>query len=331
MTTPAFAQTKTRIGLHSPRRNSLTPLQLTAAVCLAIVSLSYASPVHAEPTQLRWNLKAGEAYRLALAQQIETTTTIGAKSTNISIEMALDMDWRVDAASDDSLTIAQTFSRARLKIAAPAQETIEYDSQAKEQLAVAARNIDATLRPLLGAEIVVTMSRQGEITDATLPAETAARLQQSAATPQLKQLFAPDQLNKLLRQAVFVLPAAPVDVGDTWPNKVEIPAPLGTIVQTTTFTLLGAVERDGRQLERIGVESQFEIADEKAAGESRQKILQQSQSGEILFDAAAGRLVSGDLAQATTSETPYRDLVIRVDVKGSLQLQLTKAEDDRAQ
>jgi hypothetical protein len=90
-----------------------------------------------------------------------------------------------------------------------------------------------------------------------------------------------------------VLPEKPVKQGESWLNTAEMKMPFaGTIVLEQKYTYLGPVQRDGRQLEKIGIAMHTKPAAKKDEGPGG--AVQMDGNGTTYFDNRAGRVVDNE-------------------------------------
>ena len=85
------------------------------------------------------------------------------------------------------------------------------------------------------------------------------------------------------------------------------------------YTYQGPIDRDGKMLEQIDVQTQVSFLSPPAGG---LKLKQQDQQGTLYFDARAGRLVESRIVQELRTERQYRDQKIEVQTKSTTTLQV---------
>lgn len=255
-------------------------------------------------TTLAWKLQPGDELMLHTEQSTTTSATVVSKTVKTSIAMQLDSRWRVEGVEDGVFKIRQTITRAQATMQAADSPAITYDTAAAGQPPSAARDLTAALAPLVDPEasILLSMNERGEILSAEL-------------SPKLKELTVVGKdgptasLDTLLKQPLVTLPDKPIDEGSTWKVDRDISTPAGKYSQATTYTYEGEKEWQGKTAAAIAVESTLTPIQ---AGKA--KLKEQSQTGTIHFDAAAGRMLSSEQKQRIVTETPYRDTTITVEV-----------------
>lgn len=293
---------------------------------LGILASLGAADVHADGKLLRWKLQPGEKFHVTFTQQTVQATTVNNKPVKTSIDMTMEMDWVVDDVQPDGQAqLTQSFTRMKIAMNAGGAEPIQFDSADEQRPEGPAADIRRAVRRLLGAPFHITLNARGEILDVTLSDEAAQAIEQSTASDNLKQLLTPDGLRQMLRQSSVVLPEKSIAAGATWNEQVESASPLGTLKLRHEYRYAGSEERDGRLLEKITVETKFELIKPSAAPRSKLTIKSQSQTGTLYFDAAAGRFVDAETKQQLATETPYRDLLIQATVDSTLRMDIAPA------
>lgn len=279
------------------------------------------SPAAAE-TMLRWKLKADQQLTVTCTQQTEVETSVNNKPRRASVDMAMELAWRVSEVDDAQVaTIEQTISRLRMKTAAPDAEPISYDSDSLTKPIGAAREIAAGLAPLVGAKFIVKMDARGNIVAASATEETSAALEKLPEDSQLKPLLTAEGLTNLFRLGGQQLPEKAVSAGDTWPVESEIETPFGKLRQEGAYTYVGKTKSAAGELDQITLSAVAKLAAKPDAAVTLQG-LEQTKSGEMLFDSAAGRAVSSETRLTSKSVRPFRDTQIQVRVSSVTKLEI---------
>ena len=275
-------------------------IRLSFAVLFVLASKT---EVDAQQT-LRWKFADGQSFQIRFEQTTTTETSGVGKDTGINMRMQMGMTWDVESVQQGGdAQITQQFDSLKLSMKSGKAEAIEYDSTSNEPPAGAAATIAAGVKPLLGARFNVSMTARGAIRDVTLPAETAAALQE-IDTASIKQLFSAEGITTILRQSAVELPEQAVDAGDMWEVASETKTPLGLLKQTQTYKLVGQVD----SAKKITVSAELELVD----ATNKLELLDQSGSGTLLFDSELGRIVRSEATQKLTTERPYREFKIKV-------------------
>jgi len=264
-----------------------------------------------DETLLRWKLAAGELLTVRFQQATDTETS-GAQKSQLAIEMSADMTWRVESVEEDGTArLVQKVDRLQMAMSADKLADVKYDSASDQSPTGTAKDIAASVQPLIGVEFHVTMNPRGEIVEVTPPDD----LQLDERIGKL----VPD----LLRQAAIVLPADPVADGDDWTDEDTIDSPLGRLIRRRRFQYQSVVNRQGRALAQIASTTSLDM---QAEGESNPRLIAQQQSGEFWFDVQRGRLAASSVVQELTTERTYRDLRTRVKTRSTLQTTISAAD-----
>lgn len=311
------------------QQRKLTATRMTLVVA-GVVFCAAAAPAAEKP--LRWKLKPGEVFDVRFAQQSETKTSVLSKTIEVSVDMTMDMRWQVASVDQDgSAQLKQSFTRLSVTMNSPNVGLVKFDTASDDPLTELAEPLADSIEPLIGAEFVIKMSNRGEILAVTLSDETLAVFAEAPVNSQLKSLFTKDGLSEMLRQSAAVLPEQPVDEGATWESQSRTQAPVGTLKQTNHYTHAGTEQREGKTLDKITVRTMLELVEPKEQPAAKLALKQQQQTATLYFDADAGRFVESEIKQSLTSETPYRDNVIRTTVESTMRMTIEPGKVDSAE
>jgi hypothetical protein len=293
---------------------------------VALAALLLAAADARAQTLLRWKLQPGEKFRVEFSQKSDLETTVGTKPLKMSIDMTMDMNWSVDAVDQQGVAqLTQSFSRLAMKMDIPGTGAIQFDSAAPAPAAGPAKDIAAAVAPLIGAPFVLKMNDRGEILEVKLSDEATKAFEAAAADARLKSVFSKESISETLRQSSAVLPEKPVQMGESWNVVTQTASPLGLVKQASTYTYDGTESRDDRTLEKIKVESTLTLDKQQDPSSPKIVLKEQQQSGTLYFDPAAGRFVDSEITQKLTTETPYREMIIRTKASSTMQMKITPA------
>jgi|GEM_PF-1885852 len=272
---------------------------------------------------LEWKLAAGESQRVTFRQTTDSLTTVNRLVSRARIVMEADLTWRVDSAeSDGRMRITQTLDRLAMRLTPSGDEKpVAYDSASNEPPRGAARDIAETVRPLIGLTTRFTMTRLGEILDAALTEESLKSLGEIGDRSNLIEIFSAEGLTESFRQAMPRLPETPPQVGATWNGSTRTALATGKLVQDNTYTYTGPSEGQ-TNLAEIGLQSRLTWEPAKEPAGPAIAITDQKATGAIRFDTDRGRFRNAWIEQSLTTETPYRNDVVRVRLDTRLELEL---------
>ena len=250
----------------------------------------------AEP--LRWKLKEGESLPYTMVQELSQETKDAARSARLTTKQTVELHWSVKGVSSEGVAdMTWAIDRLRAKVDLPAAEKanqpaagFEYDSQSgKDPEGPLAASMTPLLKALVGAEFSVKMNARGEYQDVKLPQKLVDSLRQGAGAAGAADPG--ENFKGMINQVSLVLPEAAPAKGDSWSNQSRFPMPpLGTLVWNRRFTFDGSVP-DAANLRRISLDTKISL--EPAAGSDvAVKLTSGQRTGEYIFDAQAGRIVS---------------------------------------
>ena len=294
------------------------------AIVLAVCGMGlWAVPVAAcAQTLLRWKLADGDALVVEMQQTTNSEVAFSGKSAKNQIKLGMELLWKVTGSDKDAIRIKQSIQRITFELVTDKPE-LTYDSADKARPTGRAREIASAVKPLLGAEIELTMDNRGLISQ-TKPLNAAAQaLLEAQTADESPSVFSRQAVQTLLRQPLVILPEKAVSMDETWTDEVrELKAAAGTFQQTMTYRLVQPIERDGESVEVIELAGKLEqptAGDKalKAAAASPLKLKSHEHLGKVLFSTERGRLVSAEQTQKLVTERPYRETTIVVTLESA--------------
>ena len=309
------------ISAGSVRRAAASAAGLLLVCCAAWAP----SQLAAAEKLLRWKFAQGEQLVVDIAQTTVTEAGTRDKPERMTVEMTLQMAWRVDRVdADGTAQTTQAFRRLTAKTVAPGAPPVVFDSAAGGSPAKELKTLADAVSSLLHARFQVTLTPRGEIADVTRSAETDSLLAAVPAGTGLVRLLNKEGLNQTLRPALGFLPERAVRPGDTWTHTREVETPRGRVRLVSTYTDDGPVTVAARELERIRVSTAVHVPDGEPSYELEQPPPPRIQ-GVLLFDATAGRLAQSDLSQTLKSQATYRKKTVAVTATTTVTLKIAAA------
>jgi hypothetical protein len=308
----------------SPARSLRFPAALLALITPALTAWG------AEATaDFRWNLQPDDRLQIRLTQDTQTETRVGTQSKRLVLQTALQLDARVDrVAADGTMEMTVALSRLILKTAADGEEDVRYDSAAKEPPPASLAPTVNTIRPLLNSRVVIGLSNRGEIAAVRLTGETESLLRDVPDRGRWQQLLTREGLGRMLGQALGILPAGPVQAGDTWQRRSEAEAEGRQLTVTSTYRYEGPQSHEGRTLQRICVSAQIQEPPPPGAFDAPPPPKNRSFTGTLWFDSTAGHLVESRIAHTVSWQVPFQARQIAVTASSTLTTRIARLPAD---
>jgi hypothetical protein len=270
----------------NPRRHLFgLPSYILAATacCLPCVAASAAEP-------LLWRFKPGDVHRYRVTIDLESTLTLGdGKGETRTVRHVIDMSWRVAGIKENGqATLVQKIDRLQMKLTSPGEEAVEFDSAMEKTPESFAAMIAPLAKELIGSEVHVTMTPQGEVTAVEVPEALLTAIKNSPGADKLGDLATEKGFQNLVQTLSFKLPKE-FEEGAQWSTTLATENPLlGKQTSETTYRHKESREVDGQPMEAFTptVVMKFENSPAKIT------VSEEESSGEILFNRAAGRLES---------------------------------------
>lgn len=266
------------------------PLRLAG---LALLLVALAGTVATGQTELRWKFKPGEATKYVINQKVNMEMTTGDRTVKTDSVYDMYLSWKVkDVDAEGNAQLEQTIDRLVFKLNIPGLDAMTFDSrEEKDPEGLIGRSLGPVLRKMVGAPLQVKMSPRGEMLEFKLPEALDEALKNQ---PQNNAgMLSKDALVQMLTQSSAAFPEKAVTNGSTWKQTVESKVPqLGTQTATLNYTYLGS----DNNVEKIDVKTTMTLEAEEGAA-AQGKITAQDSKGTILFDSAAGKMVSSSIHQ----------------------------------
>lgn len=289
---------------------------LRGCFLFAFLVLVMASTASAQTT-LRWKFTKGQTFAVECSQKTEVEKSVNNKPKRAYLELGMKLAWQVDEVDDKgTASITQTITQLAIKTTAPDAEPVIYDSESTAKPIGAAKEIAAGVKPLLGTKFVVKMDARGDVTSAKLSEEAKKALEELPDSSKLKPLLVPEKLAEMFRLSGGPLPEKALNANDRWPNESTVETPYGKLLLQGEFTFSGEETVAGRKLAKIEHKGTGKL-DPKANAAIAFSSLQQTKTGTLLFDAAAGSAVSSTTKVQSKSVRPFRDTQVQVKIDGT--------------
>jgi hypothetical protein len=307
-----------------------------------IATVAAASAHSQEP--LRWKFKAGERLAYDSAQDM-TIDVAGVQGGNFQMrtEQQLNLIWDVVSVDEQgNARIQQKLDRVRLKMTGPAagqqvaegvkkNETVEYDSQAKDPPIGGAAMAAAMFEPMMKENFELTVTPRGEVKDVKVPPAVLELVKRNPEIAKMGEMATDAGVQKMLMQEIVVLPEAAPKEGETWSTQMEMPIPVvGKQTIETSYTYQGTKDVDGKQQATIAAKRTVKY-DEPKGGAIQVAIKEQTSDGETLFDVTEGRLNTAELNQQITIEATGGGQAItqKLDQKSTVTVRPAEASTEQ--
>lgn len=304
------------------RSRVLTTLSLG---CLTLVSL--ATPTRAAD-ELAWKWTAGDIYQVEIERTLDQTTDVLLRPAKISAKSTIAMQWRVESVGENGeARVEQRFTRVAVTMTSSRGETMAWDSASTTRPAGIAAQLRTAVTPLLEAPILTTLSRRGEVLDITFPETTTAALEAAPDAFGLKSILTPESLRDMLRNMAATLPSEPVETGAAWSLTRETGSPDLPFTIKHELTYDGPRPLDDRNLSHISVKTELQAAADapkRSDGSPVPNLAEQEGNGELWFDLEAGHPVRSEHRQKLVTESPLREMTIKVTAESVLRTTIQK-------
>jgi hypothetical protein len=224
-------------------------------------------PLAAEPVTLRFRPAPGTTLQFAQDVEQEGTMELGPMGTQtFSSTMRLEATQRVTAGETASLRrIEQVIDRVAMTMRQGDVEVLSMDS-ASPGTVTSEQDVLAPLALLVGRPFVVDFDELGTIRGAegltaffeSISASGDPQFQE--ALSRLEQVFNDDSMIQMMQVALPVLPAAAIEVGDSWTHRADLDNPMfGSMTVDSSFSFAGVERYAGEECARLTVTFEMHV------------------------------------------------------------------------
>jgi hypothetical protein len=294
-----------------------------AVVLALILAAGTVSSARAEKL-LRWKFKTGDKNRFTMTQVMQSKVIFQEKPINTTMTNSLDFTWEVAAVDEKGVaTLTQAIDRVRLKMQGPQGMAFEYDSRADKKPEGLAGMIAPVFEAMVGKSFNVKMDGRGKVLEVKFPKGLLESLKKVPGASQAGAMFTEESMKGMTEMGV--LPEKPVNSGDAWKQESTMKNPfLGEIKIEVTYRYLGTESRDGKELDKIGLEMKMQSAPGKP-GEMKAKIGDQESTGTLFFDEALGQFVGGTVKTTLKMQISLGGQNINQDIEMTQEWKRTSA------
>lgn len=297
-----------------------------ALALAALIALGPATSLVAK--QIRWKFKPGDKMQYALSNKSINEIDAGGFQLTASIKMVFDLGWTVkDVASDGTASLAQNVDRLQLRLQLPPPIDIDFQYDSKSEATPEGQIWDRMgpmLEALKGGEFSLKVTPTGEIAELKIPAALAKVIEDQKAEAEaggggggggggffqmLGVGLSEETIKALMAQALCALPKDDAAASAGWDHTEAMEmGPIGTMKTKYKYSLGGTEQAGGKSVDKINASSEVTFEpkeDEDSDVDVFLELADQSGSGSVLFDSAAGRAVSSSFEQKVTMEGDF--------------------------
>lgn len=267
-------------------------------VVLALAMMAGTSEACAQTT-LRFKFPEGGKFSYVLTQKMKVATNVMGKDIEFTLEQTVDMTWQVLLLKAGGVAnVKLTFTGAKMTLDG-SMGKIEVDGKnPKEQADPMGKTMSQIVAAMADMDMTFTIDGTGDIKDIKIPDKVRNTFKSLPGGEALGDLFTDENLKKMAHGGI-VFPKEAVTMGKTWTQKTDLKLPLGQVKGDIEFTYEGAVDKEGKKLEKIQLKPNVAIEPSPEA-QLQMKFKSQHGKGTIYFDNDAGRIA--ELSSSQTME-----------------------------
>lgn len=263
--------------------------------------------VSASAVTLEWKFTPGDEqnYRLTQSARLSAGPADALKQFT-SVKQEIDLTWKVLEVSDEgNATISLGVTAFSFLATGPDGQEVRYDSESTEEPKGYAAMLLPIGKRLAEAEVQLTMTPRGEVSDVKLPEDLAEAVKSIPSGKKFAQDGGVTSFESMARLgAPLIFPANDVATEKSWSEKRELELPVfGTATVAFAFEV-----KDAPKENKVAIDQQMTIEAESPEAMDRVKLINQKSTGKIEFDSKAGRpelsilTYEAELEQPTSEE-----------------------------
>ncbi len=291
-------------------------------IVVTLVAWSATAATAAAQTTLRYQFKEGDKLTYTIDQKMKMTMNVLGNNVDINMNQISDMTWSIKSVdSKGNAQIAIKFGRNKMTMDGPTGK-VQVDSESTEEPDdPVGQVLYKVIKGLAGLEVTGTISPTGEYSDIKVPEKAVKELQNLPAGEMFGDMFSSDGIKRMMSQSGLVMPKEPVEKGKSWKNKTENKMPFGKMTAEIDYTYAGAIDKDGRTLQKITLKPKATIEPNPNA-QFTMKLKALEGSGTALFDNAAGRLLEVTNQQTMDMEIEIMGMTINQRIAQTTTMRL---------
>ena len=265
--------------------------------------------------ELRWRFQPEQRFNVSLTKTGNVETQVDTRIRKVEIESQLEFEWNVIKVAKGETTIEQKLTRVVLESGAPGDvsaQRLSYDSSNVVYRKGISNTVANQLKPLIGLTYQFVISDRGEVKSVMIAEDQQSIVEAIPASLPIKDLLTSKGQQSNLGSATWVCPESMSD-DRTWTTKQLLDSELGTYNRISRYTA-GEPEDEVVQIDFV--------TDVKHDPKMALKMFEGK--GRIEFDTADGYVRSSESSTRMTTESPYRDLVVKTTIEMASELKMEK-------
>ncbi|MFO0946149.1 MAG: DUF6263 family protein [Planctomycetota bacterium] len=282
---------------------------------------------------LRWKFKAGDAADYVMTRNLDGKFDFNGQEMDFNFGLVIDLSWDVKSVADDGTAeVHQKIVRVQLDTASPIGGQLKYDSTQGEPTANPAWGMFGPMvKALVGAEISMKVSPNGEVKDITLPESLVKALSPPGGGRRRMNFggMSEDGIKEIVQRSFTRLPDAPVEGEENWEQQFASTfGNAGKQVTDVKFSLAGVEDKEGKKVAKIvaTTEMSFEPNADQTT-EFELEITEQEGNWTALFDVEKGRTLESTSKQKTTMEIIAGDREFKQQIDETIAIKEGKSPE----
>jgi len=254
------------------------------------------SPAVAQTTP-RYKFKEGEKLRYDINQTVAMKVTANCFVLDVKAAVTMEVAWEVLEVNKETgiAKLALKADRFRIDAAALGRVLVIDSTEPKN-------DDEKELKAALSEGITLDLRDSGEVVS-TEGSDSLVKALQKVLPGAMNGVEEKNYARTTLQPIWLTFPAGKLTKGQTWsvPQNSGTLKEFGSLKQEGIYTYDGPTTQDGQKLELLSYQLKLK-ADVDPKGEVQGKLTKQNSKGHVLFDAAKGRVVEGNVSQAIEME-----------------------------
>lgn len=276
-------------------QRTLTYIAAAVFSCLAVLPVSGS----AADSQLRWKFTKGDQLEIVSKQDMKMAMTIQGNNVNTGTVTTTWMNWEViDVDSSGVATITSSITRMQMNLDVPGLPKVVVDSDNPGNNTGLGAQLEDMVTGVVGGKFTQKMTPRGRVFDVVIPKEFSDTFE----TGPMGQLgMSADMFKDMTEKMSPEFPEAPLSKGEKWTAEASTPSPVGDLITSSEYIYQG-LKDDSESVHRIELKLNMEFGKGDNQLGAEIDVTDQNNSGEILFDNQAGRLLKTTVNQKMTMQ-----------------------------
>jgi hypothetical protein len=278
---------------------------------------------------LKYNFKKGEIFKQNMVTDMNLTQKIMDQEMNINIILSLKSTFEIKEVTEESYILEVKHKEMKMNTAIPGAGNISFDSNTPEDIATQ-QDLGPLLKATIDKPIEIVMTKAGEVKsvkgldkineamlnslDTNIPDAMKRQL-----TSQFSSQLSEENFKSMFSQNSSFFPDKPVNIGDTWNQKLSVTVSNFTTDSDIKMTLK-SVDGKAVTMDVDGIISTPEGYEMEMNGMKAKASLKGTQKGTTTIDKNTGWIISSKSEQSFSGDIEAMGMKIPISATSTISI-----------